>query len=154
MLTSGTFFLSGLSQKYKLKDIAVVGEKMKDALLASEWAELWPGARAGSHPSSAPPSLQPCPFYARLPACTTRSCAKLFPPSYDLGGQRSPRICSRVIFLGKKMDVLGWRVGGGMLLRLGTCQPVPRLSCLHVYWRWPLSPSPSPTSSWQVEAES
>lgn len=118
MLTFGPFFLSGLSQKYKLKDIAVVGEKMKDALLASEWAELWPGARAGSHPSSAPPSLQPCPFYARLPACTTRSCAKLFPPSYDLGGQRSPRICSQVVFLGKKIDVLGWRVGGGMLLRL------------------------------------
>lgn len=119
MLTFGPFFLSGLSQKYKLKDFAVVGEKMKDALLTSEWAELWPGARAGSHPSSAPPSLQPCPFYAHLPACTTRSCAKLFPPSYDLGGQRSPRICSRVVFLGKKMDVLGWRGrGGGMLFRL------------------------------------
>lgn len=88
---------------------------MKDAILASEWAELWPGARrAGFGPSSAPLSLQSCPFYACFPTWKIRSRARWPPHSGNVGEQWHPWICPQTVF-GEKKRLLDWV---GLLFRL------------------------------------
>lgn len=110
---------------------------MKDAIPASEWAERWPGARgAGFHPSSAPLSLQPCPLDACLPTCKFRSWARWPLASWNVGEQRNPWICSRVVW-GKQKQTC-W-VGWGRCSGWWTLQLVSKLSHLHFNRRWPLS---------------
>lgn len=74
-MTCGPLCLSLLPLNKNETDITVVWEKIKDVLLAAEWAEVWPGSRAsGLCPSSGP--LLFVAFALCLPTGKIRSWAR------------------------------------------------------------------------------
>lgn len=68
-MTYGPLCLLLLPLNKSERDISVVWEKIKDALLAAGWEEVWPGARAsGSVPALDPSLCSLCTFVC-LPTC-------------------------------------------------------------------------------------
>ena len=111
-------------------------EKMKDAILTSEWAERWPGARtAGCSPSSPPPSLCSLVLFMPVspPASFRAGPGDPFPPD-TWESSRIPESTQGVL-RGNKSTFPG--LDGAAIQASGASSWVSRLGHLHVTQRCP-----------------
>ena len=129
-------FTKNIEEVENKQYITLYKEKMKDAILTSEWAERWPGARtAGCSPSSPPPSL--CSLVLFMPVSPPAS-FRAGPgdpfPSDTWESSRIPESTQGVL-RGNKSTFPG--LDGAAIQASGASSWVSRLGHLHVTQRCP-----------------